>query len=99
MLRYAGYALVFMLVVVLGITAGGIFVLYKFGRDLPDYHQLANYEPPVATRVHAGDGRLIAEFARQQRLFVPIAQIPKKEFWSACTSVFAAMNSTPSIPA
>ena len=78
MLRYAGYALVFMLVVVLGITAGGIFVLYKFGRDLPDYHQLANYEPPVATRVHAGDGRLIAEFARQQRLFVPIAQIPKK---------------------
>ncbi len=78
MLRYAGYALIFVLVVVLGITAGGVFVLYKFGRDLPDYHQLANYEPPVATRVHAGDGRLIAEFARQQRLFVPIAQIPKK---------------------
>jgi penicillin-binding protein 1A len=78
MLRYAGYALGFVLVLVLGITAGGVFVLYKFGRDLPDYHQLANYEPPVATRVHAGDGRLIAEFARQQRLFVPIAQIPKK---------------------
>jgi penicillin-binding protein 1A len=78
MLRYAGYALGVVLVLVLLATAGGVFVLYKFGRDLPDYHQLANYEPPVATRVHAGDGRLIAEFARQQRLFVPIAQIPKK---------------------
>ncbi len=78
MLRYAGYALLGVLVLALGITAGGVFVLYKFGRGLPDYHQLANYEPPVATRVHAGDGRLIAEFARQQRLFVPISQIPKK---------------------
>jgi penicillin-binding protein 1A len=78
MLRYAGYALLVVLVLGLGITAGGVFVLYKFGRGLPDYHQLANYEPPVATRVHAGDGRLIAEFARQQRLFVPISQIPKK---------------------
>ena len=78
MLRYLGYALVILLVLALTITAGGIFVLYKFGRDLPDYHQLANYEPPVETRVHAGDGKLIAEFARQQRLFVPIAQIPKK---------------------
>ena len=78
MLRYAGYALGVVLVLVLLVVAGGVFVLYKYGRDLPDYHQLANYEPPVATRVHAGDGRLIAEFARQQRLFVPIGQIPKK---------------------
>ncbi len=57
---------------------GGVFVFYKFGQDLPDYRQLATYEPPVMTRVHAGDGRLLAEYAVEKRVFVPIAAMPKK---------------------
>jgi penicillin-binding protein 1A len=57
---------------------GGLFVFYKFGQDLPDYRQLANYEPPVMTRVHAGDGRLLAEYAVEKRVFVPINAMPKK---------------------
>ena len=36
---------------------------------------LLNYEPPVSSRVHAGDGQLIAEFAVQKRLFVPFETI------------------------
>ncbi len=36
----------------------------------------AGLQPPVTSRVHAGDGALVAEFAREQRVFVPIAQIP-----------------------
>ena len=60
-----------------GIAAGGIFVFYKFGQGLPDYRQLANYEPPVMTRVQAGDGTLVAEYATEKRLFVPIAAMPK----------------------
>jgi penicillin-binding protein 1A len=47
-----------------------------YRRDLPDYRQLANYEPAVATRVYAGDGRLLAEFATERRVFLPIAEIP-----------------------
>ena len=39
--------------------AGLLYALYTYGQDLPDYRQLANYEPPVMTRVHAGDGRLL----------------------------------------
>ena len=39
--------------------AGGL--IWHYSRDLPDYAQLRNYEPPVMTRVHAGDGSLIAE--------------------------------------
>ena len=50
---------------------GGVYVFYKFGRGLPDYKQLADYEPPIMTRVHAGDGRLLAEYAEQKRIFVP----------------------------
>ena len=58
--------------------AGLLYVLYTYGQDLPDYRQLANYEPPVMTRVHAGDGQLLAEFAKQKRVFVPIEAIPKR---------------------
>ena len=51
--------------------------LWYFGRDLPDYQQLAHYQPPIMTRVHAGDGRLLAEYATERRIFVPIQAIPK----------------------
>lgn len=56
---------------------GLVLVLHHFGRTLPDYTQLADYEPPVVTRIHAGDGSLIEEYARQKRLFIPIGAIPK----------------------
>jgi penicillin-binding protein 1A len=54
------------------------WVLFEYGRALPDYRQLADYQPPVVTRIHAGDGRLMAEFAREKRVFVPIEVIPKR---------------------
>ncbi|WP_164125859.1 transglycosylase domain-containing protein, partial [Stenotrophomonas maltophilia] len=38
---------------------------------------LANYEPPVMTRVHASDGSLLAEYARERRLYLPIQAMPK----------------------
>ena len=55
-----------------------ILVFFHFGKDLPDYHQLADYEPPVMTRVHAGDGRLLAEYATEKRVFVPIEAMPRR---------------------
>ncbi|MBL95328.1 MAG: penicillin-binding protein [Magnetovibrio sp.] len=57
---------------------GGGWVLHHFGRGLPDTKELENYEPKVMTRVHAGDGRLLAEFAIEKRVFVPIGAMPKK---------------------
>ena len=46
-------------------------VIYTFSKDLPDTAQLKNYEPPVMTRVHAGDGSILAEYARERRLYLP----------------------------
>ncbi|MBI4967653.1 MAG: penicillin-binding protein 1A [Rhodospirillales bacterium] len=57
--------------------AGGLVLFYHFGRGLPDYHQLADYQPPVTTRVHAGDGRLVAEYATEKRVFVPVTSMPQ----------------------
>ncbi|MEO1015884.1 MAG: penicillin-binding protein 1A [Pseudomonadota bacterium] len=70
------------------IAAGGGAALYlnNLSQDLPDYQQLADYAPPVTTRVYAGDGSLVAEFARERRIFVPIDAIPdlvKQAFISA----------------
>ena len=57
-----------------GAVAG---LLWHFSKDLPDYKQLSDYEPPVMTRVHASDGSLIAEYARERRLYIPIQAVPK----------------------
>src|SRR5437588_2441178 len=56
-------------------AAAGLF--WHFSKDLPDYSQLQDYEPPVMTRVHASDGALVAEYARERRLYLPIQAIPK----------------------
>lgn len=68
----------FLLIVVLAGAGGGIYIFYKYGRGLPDYRQLADYEPPVMTRVQAGDGRLLAEFATERRVFIPVRAMPKR---------------------
>ena len=51
---------------------------WYFSSDLPDYKILANYKPPISSRVHSGEGQLIAEYALQKRLFIPYDSIPKK---------------------
>ena len=60
--------------------------LWRFSQTLPDYRQLAKYEPAVTTRLFAGDGQLLKEYAAEQRLFVPVDKIPdlvKQAFVSA----------------
>lgn len=57
-------------------VAGVLWYLGIMGRDLPDYSSLKDYDPPVVTRVHTGDGRLMAEFSTERRVFVPITEIP-----------------------
>src|SRR5579872_5494418 len=56
---------------------GAAVVIWKFEQDLPDYTQLRDYEPPVMTRVHAADGSLIAEYAKERRLYLPVQDVPK----------------------
>ena len=65
--------------VVLFLTATAIagYYVWAASRDLPDYERLAKYEPPVMTRIHAADGTLMAEHAKERRIFVPINVIPK----------------------
>ena len=63
MLRFLSFlastALLFIIVFAISVTYG----LAKINVSLPDYRQLADYEPPVTTRLFAGDGQLMMEYA------------------------------------
>ena len=64
----------------LAIVGAGVAIYgyWHFSEGLPDYTQLADYDPPTVTRVHAGDGRLVAEYAVEKRVYVPINAIPQR---------------------
>ena len=75
------------------IAIGGL--VYIYSKDLPDYTQLKNYEPPIMTRVHAGDGSLLAEYSHERRLYLPSNAIPplvKQAFISAEDKNFYSHN-------
>ncbi len=77
MLRFLAALFACVAIVALVAAAGTLYVFDHFGRDLPDHTQLARYEPPVTSRVYGGNGRLLAEYATEKRVFVPIDAIPK----------------------
>jgi penicillin-binding protein 1A len=57
--------------------AGLALVIWLYDRDLPSYDSLASYQPKTLTRVYSGEGRLMAEFAEERRMFAPIEEIPE----------------------
>jgi penicillin-binding protein 1A len=77
LLRFFGWIFAVGTVLFLVGIAGAAVLFWHFSKDLPDYSQLQDYEPPVMTRVHASDGSLVAEYARERRLYLPIQAVPK----------------------
>ena len=70
--------LIFVVGVLVAIFAGGglALAIAHFSQDLPDHQQLLNYQPATGTKIYAGDGSLLAEFATEHRIITPIKQIP-----------------------
>src|SRR6056297_2663809 len=65
--------------IVLGVLAVIAFAVWMaaLGRTVPSVEKLAEYNPPVTSRVHAGAGTLIYEFADEHRVFIPYEAIPE----------------------
>jgi penicillin-binding protein 1A len=75
--RGSRIALVMLAVATAG-AAIGILAIYLFLiRDLPDFHSLDDYRPPVVSEVYDRNGELIGEFFTQKRRLVPINEIPR----------------------
>jgi len=77
LVRFLGFLFTAGTIIFLALICGVAGVLWHYSKDLPDYSQLQNYEPPVMTRVHAADGSLLAEYANERRLYLPIQAVPK----------------------
>jgi len=76
-LRFFGWAFGLGTVAFLLGAAGVAIYIITVTKELPDYTTLRNYEPPIMSRVHAADGQLMAEYARERRLYLPIQAVPK----------------------
>jgi penicillin-binding protein 1A len=78
MIRLIGYFFGIGTMLALLVAAAVAVYIGNLTSDLPDYEVLARYEPPVTTRVHASDGALMGEFARERRLYLPIQAVPDR---------------------
>ena len=76
MLKYLNFSVKFLIIFLLSIVFFLFSTLWYFSAGLPDYKKLSNYQPPISSRVYSEDGKLIAEYAIQKRLFVPYESIP-----------------------
>jgi len=77
LVRFLGFLFAAGTVVFLVGVAAIAGLIWHFSKDLPDYSQLQNYEPPVVTRIHASDGSLLGEYSKERRLYLPIQVMPK----------------------
>ncbi len=78
MFKFFNFSLKFLIIFLLTCLFFAFSTLWYFSIGLPDYKKLSNYQPPISSRVYSNDGKLIAEYAIEKRLFIPIESIPKK---------------------
>ncbi len=76
--RIFGYLFGMGMLAVIIVAVAVAWYVRDVSKDLPDYEVLNTYEPPVTTRIHASDGALMKEYARQRRLYLPIQAIPQQ---------------------
>ena len=78
MLNFLNFSLKFLIIFSIIVVLFAFSTLWYFSIGLPDYKKLSNYQPPISSRVYSENGKLIAEYAVEKRLFVPFESIPEK---------------------
>lgn len=59
------------------LTLAGIGLYFHINETLPKINSLADYHPPVVSRVFSDDGRLVAEFYTEKRIVIPLSEMPE----------------------
>jgi len=78
MFKFLNFSIKFFIIFALICLFFAFSTLWYFSIGLPDYKKLSNYQPPISSRVYSDNGKLIAEYALEKRLFIPFESIPKK---------------------
>lgn len=76
--RIIGYLFGVGAMLFLALAAAAGFYAADLSSDVPSIDVLEEYQPPLMTRVHAADGQLIDELARERRMYLPIEAIPER---------------------
>ncbi len=69
------FTIILSLLILISVTI--LIVLWTFSNSIPDYRYLKNYKPPVSSKMYSGNGRLVADFSKEKRIFIPYEAIPK----------------------
>ena len=77
MFKFVNFSIKFLIIFLVILLLFLLSTLWYFSIGLPDYKKLSNYQPPISSRVYSEDGKLIAEYAIEKRLFVPYDSIPE----------------------
>ena len=78
MFRFLNFSIKAIIIIVISVFFLIFSAFLYFSSGLPDYKKLANYQPPISSRVYSNNGKLVAEYAIEKRLFVPYDSIPTK---------------------
>ena len=78
MFKFVNFSIKFFIIFIAVCLLFAFSTLWYFSIGLPDYKKLSNYQPQISSRVYSNDGRLIAEYALEKRLFIPFESVPKK---------------------
>ena len=77
MFKFVNFSIKILIIFFIFFSFFTLSTLWYFSIGLPDYKKLSNYQPPISSRVYSEDGKLIAEYALQKRLFIPYDSIPE----------------------
>jgi penicillin-binding protein 1A len=58
-------------------AVAGVATFYYLSQDLPKITSLTDYRPSIITTVYSDDGQKIAEFFKERRIVVPLAEMPQ----------------------
>lgn len=64
-----------------GFIAGIVFivsVIWYFAKDLPDFDNISDYKPKLITKIYAENNELVAEYAKEKRIYVKLEDVPVK---------------------
>ena len=78
MFNFLNFSIKFIIIFFVTCLLFAVSTFWYFSIGLPDYKKLADYQPPISSRVYSNEGTLIAEYALEKRLFIPYESIPKK---------------------
>ena len=77
MLEKFGRILAIISILIVISAIGTTYSIIYFSRDLPNYKQLEEYDPPTITRIYSNSGNVIAEYAKERRIYIGYNDIPK----------------------